>query len=60
MNKVIKKLKNGDFKVVSTSYDISVDYNRDTKLQSRMGRRESTSHTSGYSYKYSFYRDSGC
>ena len=60
MNKVIKTLKNGDFKVVSTSYDIPVNYVRDTKLQSRMDRREYPSHTAGYSYKYSFYRDNGC
>ena len=60
MNKVIKTLKNGDFKVVSTSYDIPVNYVRDTKLQSRMDRRKYSSHTAGYSYKYSFYRDSGC
>jgi len=26
MNKVIKKLKSGDFEVVSTSYSISVKY----------------------------------
>ena len=60
MNKVIEKLDNGDFKVVSTSYDIPVKYNGDTKLQSRMDRRKYPSHTAGYSYQYSFYRDSGC
>ena len=26
MNKVIKKIKNGDFKVVNTSYDVPVAY----------------------------------
>ena len=60
MNKVIKTLKNGDFKVVSTSYDIPVNYVRNTKLQSRVDSRKHSSHTAGYSYKYSFYRDSGC
>ena len=61
MNKVIKTLKNGDFEVVSTSYDIPVKYNYNTKLwKSRLDSRKCTSHTTGYSYKYSFYRDSGC
>lgn len=29
MNKVIKKKKNGDFEVVSTSYNIAVNYSYD-------------------------------
>tara|TARA_R100001082_G_scaffold10589_3_gene5812 strand:- start:100 stop:282 length:183 start_codon:yes stop_codon:yes gene_type:complete len=60
MNKTIKILKNGDFKVVSASYGIPVNYVRDTKLQSGMDSRKHSSDTARYSYKYSFYRDSGC
>jgi hypothetical protein len=60
MNKVIEKLDNGDFKVVSTSYGIPVNYVRNTKLQSRMDSRKHSSDTARYGYKYSFYRDSGC
>jgi len=60
MNNVIKKIKNGGFKVVSTSYNIPVEYVNDKQLQSGMERRELPNHTAGYSYKYSFYRDNGC
>lgn len=58
MNKVIKTLKNGDFRVVSTSYDIPVNYIRNTKLQSRMDRRKHSSDTTRYTYKHSIYRNS--
>ena len=58
MNKVIKKLDNGDFKVVSTSYDIPVNYVRNTKLQSRMDSRKHSSHTTRYTYKHNIYRNS--
>ena len=57
MNKVIKTLKNGDFRVVSTSYDIPVNYIRNTKLQSRMDRRKPSSDTTRYTYKHNIYRD---
>jgi hypothetical protein len=61
MNKVIEQLDNGDFKVVSTSYDIPVKYHYNSKLRKqRLDNRKHTSHTAGYSYKYSFYRDNGC
>ena len=57
MNKVIKTLKNGDFKVVSTSYDIPVNYVRNTKLQSRVDSRKHPSNTARYTYKHSIHRD---
>ena len=61
MNKKIETLKNGDFKVVSTSYDIPIKYHYNSELRkSGLDRRKYTSRTAGYSYKYSFYRDSGC
>ena len=61
MDKVIKTLKNGDFKVVSTSYDVDVKYEFiPTMWRSRMDRRKSTSYTAGYSAKYGFYRDCRC
>ncbi len=60
MNHVIKKIKNGDFKVVNTSYDIPVKHVNDKQLQSGLERRGLPNHTAGYSYKYSFYRDNGC
>ena len=56
MNNVIKKIKNGGFKVVSTSYNIPVEYVNDKQLQSGVERRELPNHTAGYS----FYRDNGC
>tara|TARA_R100000008_G_C3559765_1_gene155399 strand:- start:147 stop:323 length:177 start_codon:yes stop_codon:yes gene_type:complete len=57
MNKIIEKLDNGDFKVVSTSYDIPVNYIGDTKLQSRLGSGKCSTNTTRYTYKYSIYRD---
>jgi hypothetical protein len=61
VNKTIKKLKNGDFKVVHTSYNIPVKYSYNKKLRKqRLDNSKHTSHTAGYSYKYSFYRDNGC
>ena len=61
MNKVIEKLDNGDFKIVSTSYDIPVKYHYNSKLRkSRMDRSKHTSDTAGHSHKHSVYRDNGC
>ncbi len=58
MNKIIKTLKNGDFKVVSTSYDIPVNYIRNTKLQSGMDSGEHTNGRRRKIYKHSIHRDS--
>ena len=58
MNNKIKKLSNGDFEVVSTSYDIPVVYN-DDRMRNRVERRRLPNHTSGYSVEYSFYRNNG-
>ena len=58
MNNKIKKLNNGDFEVVSTSYDIPVVYN-DDRMRKRVERRRLPNHTSGYSVEYSFYRNNG-
>ncbi len=41
MNKVIKKLKNGDFEVVSTSYDVPVAYNKHKLLSDASNRKHS-------------------
>ena len=58
MKHKIKKLDNGDFKVVSTSYDIPVVYN-DDMMRKRVERRRLPNHTAGYSIEYSFYRNNG-
>ena len=58
MKNVIEKLDNGDFQVVSTSYDIPVVYN-DNRMRNRVERRRIPSHTAGYSVEYSFYRNNG-
>ena len=58
MKNVIKKLDNGDFEVVSTSYDIPVVYN-DNRMRSRVECRWIPDNTSGYSFEYSFYRSNG-
>tara|TARA_Y100000361_G_scaffold121998_1_gene114107 strand:- start:345 stop:524 length:180 start_codon:yes stop_codon:yes gene_type:complete len=58
MKNVIKKLDNGDFKVVSTSYDTPVVYN-DNRMWNRVERRWISDNTSRYSFKYSFYRSNG-
>ena len=58
MKNVIGKLDNGDFQVVSTSYDIPVVYN-DNRMRNRVERRRIPSHTAGYSVEYSFYRNNG-
>ena len=54
----IKKLDNGDFEVVSTSYDLPVTYNNN-RMRKRVERRRLPNHTSGYCVEYSFYRDNG-
>ena len=58
MKNVIQKLDNGDFQVVSTSYDIPVVYNNN-RMWNRVERRRIPSHTAGYSVEYSFYRNNG-
>jgi hypothetical protein len=60
MNNIIKKVKNGGFEVVSTSYGYPIMYEYNIGMQSRLEGRRDTTHTTGYSYKYSFYRDNGC
>tara|TARA_Y100001938_G_scaffold48437_1_gene67475 strand:- start:491 stop:667 length:177 start_codon:yes stop_codon:yes gene_type:complete len=57
MNKIIEKLNNGDFKVVSTSYDIPVNYIRNTKMQSRVDSGKCSTNTTRYTYKHSIYRN---
>tara|TARA_R100000697_G_scaffold35977_1_gene47760 strand:+ start:493 stop:687 length:195 start_codon:yes stop_codon:yes gene_type:complete len=59
VNKTIKKLKNGDFKVVNTSYGIPVKYSKYSKLRKpRVVSRKFTFDASGYFVKHSIYRDS--
>ena len=58
MKHKIKKLDNGDFEVVNTSYDIPVVYNND-RMRKGMERRRLPNHTAGYSIEYSFYRNNG-
>ena len=53
--KVIKTLKNGDFEVVSTSYDIPVKYVSSTKLQSGVGNSRGRNNSKRHSKKYSIY-----
>jgi hypothetical protein len=58
MKNNVKKLSNGDFEVVNTSYDIPVVYN-DNRMRNRVERRRLPNHTSGYCVEYSFYRNNG-
>jgi hypothetical protein len=59
MSQVIKKVIKKGYEVVSTSYGTPVVYSYDRRMQSRVERRKLPNHTSGYSYKYSFYRSNG-
>jgi len=59
MNNVIKKIKNGGFKVVSTSYNIPVEYVNDKQLQSGMERKRNPNNATGYCFKYGIYRSNG-
>jgi hypothetical protein len=58
MKNNVKKLSNGDFEVVNTSYDIPVVYN-DNRMRNRVERRRLPNHTAGYCVEYSFYRNNG-
>ena len=58
MKNKIKKLDNGDFEVVSTSYDIPVVCNND-RLRKRMECKWVSNNTTGHSIKYSFHRNNG-
>ena len=61
MNKIIKTLKNGDFKVVHTSYNIPVNYVSNSQLhEPRVGSGKHTDRRGRKIYKYSVYRDCGC
>jgi len=48
MNKVIKKLKNGDFEVVSTSYGFPVAYNKHKLLSDASSRKHSVRRDKGH------------
>ena len=41
MNNIIKKLKNGDFEVVNTSYDIPITYTSNKLLSNAKHRKHS-------------------
>jgi hypothetical protein len=56
---IIKRVKNGGFEVVSTSYGNPVVYNNDRRVQSRVERKRNKYYTTGYCYKYGIYRDNG-
>ena len=58
MNKIIKTLKNGDFKVVHTSYNIPVSYVSNPQLhKSGVDSGKRANRRGGKIYKYSVYRD---
>ena len=58
MNKTIKTLKNGDFEVVHTSYNIPVKYVSDPQLhKSGVDSGKRVNRRGGKIYKYSVYRD---
>jgi len=59
MNKTIKTLKNGDFEVVHTSYNILVKYISNSQLhKSRVGSSKHTNRRRGKVYEYSVCGDS--
>ena len=58
MKNKIKKLDNGDFEVVNTSYDVPIVY-KFNRMWKRVERRRLPNHTSGYCIEYSFYRNNG-
>jgi hypothetical protein len=58
MNKTIKTLKNGDFEVVHTSYNIPVSYVSNPQLhKSGVDSGKRANRRGGKIYKYSVYRD---
>tara|TARA_R100001015_G_C4479139_1_gene60208 strand:+ start:376 stop:558 length:183 start_codon:yes stop_codon:yes gene_type:complete len=59
MNNIIKKVKNGGFEVVSTSYGNPVVYDHDRRVQSRVERKRNPNHTTGYCFKHGIYRNNG-
>ena len=48
MNKVIKKIKNGDFEVVNTSYDVPVAYASHELLSNKKYRKYSVHRDNRY------------
>tara|TARA_Y100000401_G_scaffold3907_1_gene2725 strand:- start:1782 stop:1961 length:180 start_codon:yes stop_codon:yes gene_type:complete len=58
MKNKIKKLNNGDFEVVNTSYDVPITY-KFNRMRKGVERRRLPNHTSGYCIEYSFYRNNG-
>ena len=54
MNKIIKVLDNGDFKVISTTYDIPVKY-VNNELQSGVDNSRGRSNPKRYDKKHSIY-----
>lgn len=54
MNKTIKVLKNGDFKVISTTYDIPVKYVND-ELQSGVDNSRVRNNSKRHNKKHSIY-----
>tara|TARA_X000001388_G_scaffold65196_1_gene51602 strand:+ start:1393 stop:1575 length:183 start_codon:yes stop_codon:yes gene_type:complete len=59
MNNIIKKVKNGGFEVVSTSYGNPVVYDNDRRVQSGMERKRNPNNATGYCFKYGIYRSNG-
>ncbi len=59
MNKEVVKLKNGDFKVINSSYDIPIKYEYNDKLQSGLERRRGSINSTRYNKQYGFYRNNG-
>ena len=58
MNKVIKKLKNGDFKVVNASYNLPITYEFN-RMRKRLERGRNTTNAPGYCYEHSIHRNNG-
>lgn len=48
MNSIIKKLKNGDFEVVNTSYDIPITYTSNKLLSNANDRKHSVRRNNRY------------
>ncbi len=59
MNKVVVKLKSGDFKIVNTSYNIPVSYNYVRELQSGVERGRGSANSTRHSGKHSVHRGNG-
>jgi len=58
MNKVVKKLDNGDFKVVDSSYSIPISYTTE-RMQSRLERGRHSTNSTGFCFKFGIYRNNG-